>query len=291
MNRKKLTTLALTAGLTLMPTAALAGTGDATALHVEGVITVSDCHAEDGSANCTSLSLLGSEVEGTSQEGEGSNESALGGGEDPSGNDGGEVWLFRSRSEVDGEGNSESSSEAAYVSFAGVIEVSVLRAQANSNGDAESDAVVVGVGGEEIHVLHAQSEAGEGSSAVAVIGGEGIITDEDTGGQFCPADGSPIGRADIICASGSTAGVIDNGELLDGNITGEVVTVNSRDEEGDDAAASPEPSEEDPSAAGAPPADNTPLARTGMSLLGLLIAGIGSTGLGELSRRRGDVDA
>lgn len=260
------------------------GRGSATALEVEGVVTVSDCDASTGQAECTSLGVLGSEVSGTNQEGEGSSESALGCTTDlgiPE--DQLEACAFRSDSNVEGDGSSNSSSEGLYVNVGdGTVEASVLRAQASSNGDAESDGVVISLGGEEVHVLHAESSGGEGSAAVAVIGGEGVLTTEDTGGVLCPADVDPVVVADVVCASGSFAGISEFSGL-DGAAQGGVITVNA----GDDQAGAEAPSPEDPAAPAPDPDDgDDALPFTGMNAMGLLAAGSVALGAGWAVRRR-----
>ncbi len=286
MNRNHLSTLVTATALTLVPATAWAGEGDATALHVDGVVTASDCHAEQGQSNCTGLSVLGSEVSGTNQEGEGESEDSLGSTKDAGvPEDAAEVTLFRNRSTVDGNGDSSSESDGVYVSLGGgAFEARVLHADADSNGDAHSDGVRLSGGGEEIHVLHAESKGGKGSSAVAQLFGTDVISDEDTGGVFCPLDANPILGADLICASGATAGVVDNGTVGDGTVTGEIVTVNSRDPQApnpeaptDGVAPSPNPL----------PAPFPPLARTGADLFALLLAGGLTIAGGEYLRRRG----
>lgn len=283
MNRKHLTTVLAGIGLAVIPSAAFAGEGDATAVRVDGVITISDCHAQDGSSNCTALSVLGQDINGSSQDGEGSSEDALIGGEDPSGS-GSSLWLFRSRSNVDGSGNSQSDSSAVYLNIGGQVEVEVLRANANSNGDAESDGAYINIGGNEAHILHAQSTGGKGSAAAAILGGTGVLESGDDDGLICPLPLAPIAEADVICASGRRAGVVDNISALDGNVTGDVITANSRDA----APATPEVPGVPTNPTGGEPRVDTPppLARTGADGLALLLSGLIAVGAGEALRRR-----
>lgn len=287
MNRKHLISVMAGIGLATAPTAAFAGEGDATALHVEGVITISDCHAEDGQSNCTALSLLGQEIAGSNQEGPGSSGNTGYGGEDPSGNDGGSIYLFGSESNVNDDGSSNSRSSAASINIAGQVQVEVLRAQANSNGDAESDGVYINLAGQEFHILHAQSVGGEGSAAVAIIGGQEILGSGADGGLICPLDLNPLpAETNVVCASGRQAGVLDNTDIGGGVVTGEVVTANSRDGGDDTVTPSPEP---EPAPQPEPPVGETPetpLARTGLDLLALLMAGAASIASGEAMRRR-----
>lgn len=293
MKPRHLSLLVTATALAALPaTAATAqpveGNGSATALDVEGVLTVSDCDASTGQAECTSLAVLGSEVSGTSQEGEGETEEALvctdavGIPAEQL-----EACAFRSSSSVDGDGSSRSDSDGVHLNVGdGTVEASVLRAQASSNGDAESDGVWVSLGGEEIHVLHAESTGGEGSAAVAVVGGEGILTTEQTGGVLCPADVDPVVVADVVCASGSFAGITEF-TALDGTAGGGIVTVNSgSDASGEEEPApSPDPLPDDPEAAPSPGDDSLPF--TGMNAMGLLAAGSLALGTGLAARRRG----
>ncbi|MFT5223683.1 MAG: hypothetical protein ACI867_002007, partial [Glaciecola sp.] len=272
MSRKHLFTALTGLGLAIMPSAAFAGQGDATTVHVEGVITISDSHAENGQAGSTGLSLLGDQYAGSSQEGEGHSEDGYGGGEDGSG----EGWLLRSRSDVDGQGNSSTSAEALYLKLDGVAEVALLRSSANSDGDAESDGAYVnlGDGAFEAHILHAGSAGGEGNAAVAIINGNTVLGSEADGGIICPLALSPAAEADVVCASGARAGVLDNIDAAGGAVTGEVVTANSR-QPGPGAEPAPEsPAPEFPVVAS--PAPQSPLARTGLEGRELLMLGLGA---------------
>lgn len=287
MNRKYLLTALAGFGLAVAPSAAFAGEGDATALHVEGVITISDCHAEDGQANCTALSVLGSEVAGSNQEGEGETGNTGIGGEDPSGSGGGHVFLFGSKSSVDGGGNSQSESAAVDVNVGGVVHVQVLRAQANSNGEAESDGVYLNIGGEEIHILHAHSDGEKGSAAAAILAGNEILGSGEDGGVMCPLPAGPVAEADVICAAGKRAGVVDDASVVDGTVTGEVITANSRNAEDDTLTPSPEP-EPEPAPGPGDEGPEDPLTRTGGDLLELLMLGGLALVTGEALRRRAD---
>jgi len=279
--------------LVTLPSAAMAQDGssaEATALGLEGILVISHSEAQDGSASSTGIEVLGSQVVGSSQEGEGTSQTALIDTADlgvPA--DAIRVAVAPSSSTVNGDGSSESHSDLVVVDLGdGMFRLEVLSADAASDGSAESDGVVLSSTqdptGEGIHVLHAEVAGGEGNTAVAVLGGTGVITDEQTGNAFCALDAVVV-AADVVCVAateggGIGAGVADDVTLA-GTPVGDVVTAGSN-----------------PSGAGAPPEvlpesfDNEPnmppsLPRTGIDALALLIMAAGAVTGGDQLRRRG----
>lgn len=269
MNRRKLSTflaavplaaLALLAG----PVAAVAdehSESGATAVNVADQVVISSTAAsteDDGSADATVVEVGGETVIGSTQEGEGSQSGeAFTTGE----NEQGQLTIAPHESTVtedesyartavaDGQLGDEESDQYATVT--------VLESESRATDDGSSSSTTgarVDLGGQlMLQLLHAQTTSdGDGSSAVAYINDEGILTSEQVDGQ-CEIPADPL--AHLLCLyadayagedglpeGAGDAGVLD-ATLADGNLTAGLFQVTA--DGGDGAAAGEDEGEGD----------------------------------------------
>jgi hypothetical protein len=285
-------------------------TAEATALQVGDLVVIGQTSGKtaegEGQATATAIAIFGETVSGGEQSEAGTNEGELiGTGETPLG----EVSIAPYSATVEEDGSTSSSAALARVVLIDedTVYVRVLgsdsETSAAGSSRGHSDGAQVRLGGDQLdaHVLHAEASSdGESDSAVAVINDNGIITDEQTGGVFCPLDISPLLIADIVCAAadaatGEAGAGVAEGSLGDGalplgaattDVTGGTAADDDADDESDVADDAPPPAGDD-APAPAPADDSGALPTTGLSALGLLGVALGSIGSGAALRRRG----
>lgn len=316
MNRRKLSTflaavplaaLALVAG----PVAAVAdehSESGATAVNVADQVVISSTAAsteDDGSADATVVEVGGETVIGSTQEGEGSQSGeAFTTGE----NDQGELTIAPHESTVtedesyartavaDGRLGDEESDQYATVT--------VLESESHATDDGSSSSTTgarIDLGGQlMLELLHAETTSdGDGSSAVAYVNDEGILTSEQFEGQ-CEIPADPL--AHLLCLyaeayagedglpeGAGDAGVLD-ATLADGNLTAGLFQASADAGDGtaggeDEQVLSDELAADDEGTAGAP-SGTLPMTGGGLSaaLLGLGMLGAGA-GLQRFRRR------
>jgi hypothetical protein len=297
---------------------------EATALEVPGVITVGKTSGDssgDGDSSATALALGGQTVSGAEQSGSGEQSGELGGtGETPLG----ELSVAPYDTKVDDDGSTSSSASLAKATLIdeNTLTVNVLGSDTSTSPDgahAHSDGARVTAGGDalDLHVLHAEADSnGDSDSAVAVINGNGVITDEQTGGVFCPLDISPLIVTNIVCASAQDSGgavgdVLDGSALADnlqftgvkseaappaeetgGNEGGDNGGNNGGNEGGNNGGADNGGGNEggvegSHAPLPAPAPDEGTLPFTGSPILALFAGALASIGSGEALRRRG----
>ena len=267
-------------------------TAGATALEVGDVVVIGETSGQtsggEGESSATAVEVLDQNVSGGEQSEPGTNEGELvGTGETPLGS--GSVAPYEATVEEDGSTSSSASlaeatlvdEETAYVRVLGTdSQTSPSGASSHSDG-AQVD---LGDGALDAHVLHAASDAeGESDSAVALVNGNGVVTDEQADGVFCPLDLDPLLVADVVCATSAAgaaeADVVD-GAIGDGALPLGAVTT--------DVTAAPDASGVSPDEAptAAPATEDGSLPRTGLSVLALLGIGTASIGSGVALKRR-----
>ena len=273
-------------------------TAEATALQVGDVVVIGQTSGstdgDDGEASATALEVGGQEVSGGEQTEPGTNEGELvGTGETPLGR----VSVAPHEATVEEDGSTSSSASLAEVvlvdeetAYVRVLGSDSQTSPSGSSGHSDGVQANLGDGALDAHVLHALSGSeGDAGSAVAVVNDNGVVTDEQAAGVFCPLDLDPLLTADVVCAAadGSTAQAdVADGSVGDGALPlgASTTTVNA-------APAGPSDSTDvSPDTVAAPDSsdDTGSLPRTGLSVLALLGIGTASIGSGAaLKRRRG----
>lgn len=308
MHRRTQITIATFAVAALAASPAAAQTADdtyseagATALEVDGVVTVSSTEAstqDDGSASATVIAVGDETVVGDSQEGPGEVQGEiLTTGED---NEQGYLTIGGHEATVE-EDRSHARTAVADGNLGGDegVTVTVLESRstaADEGSDAETTGAAIDLGGQlRVEVLHANtSSSGDGGSYVLGINDEQLFSSEQADGQ-CSIDADPL--LQLLCLyaaavegedglTGGTAGVLDV-TGLDGNLTGRAfdATATSGPADGGDGEAPAPAGDDGPAPApdagddGEPAAPAGTLPRTGgglaAGLLGLLAMGAG----------------
>lgn len=312
MNRRKLTTFLAAIPLAAVamlagPTVALAddSESDATAVNVADQVVISSTAAStegDGSAEATSVAVGGETVVGGTQEGEGEQSGEMfstGDHEDGALTIGGWQAMvtgdesYARTALVDGRLGDTGSDQYATVT---VLE-SESHATESDGSNASTTGARIDLGGQlMLELLHAETSSdGSGSSAVAYINDEGILTSEQFEGR-CAIPADPL--ANLLCLyanedSGDTKIPDEAGDAgvahlvaLDGNIIGKLFQASAAPADdtavlADELAPSEDEGDVSPAAAGTLP-------RTGGGITAALL-GLGMLGAGgalERFRRR-----
>lgn len=308
MNRTYLRRLVVTLGAAaLLPAAAGAAlaqdvdssveestsTAEATALEVGDVVVIGQTSGQttgdDGESSATAVGVGGETVSGGEQSEPGTSEGELvGTGETPLGE--ASVAPYEATVEEDGSTSSSASLATVVLVDEDTVYVRLLGSDSQtsptgSSGHADGAQVTLGGSALDAHVLHALSSSqGDAGAAVVVLNDNGVVTDEQADGAFCPLDAEPLVDADVVCAATSDgvaeADVVD-GAALDGNLPLGAATTDVQAAPGGDAGDTGDVAPD-----AAPPADRTDtLPRTGLSVLALLGIATGSIGAGTALKR------
>lgn len=299
-----LAALPVAALVLLAPTAAAADDSEAgaTAVNLVDQVVISETSATtegDGAASAEPLKLGGETVVGGTQEGAGEQSGELAGtGE----NEQGELTVAPWQTTVS-EDESSGSAAVAHgrlgdTSSDQYAEVTVLESHSHATSDgsrASTTGARIDLGGQlMLQLLHAETTSeGDGSSALAIVNGEGIGTSEQFAGQ-CRIPAEPL--VDLLCLyarahSGDTELPEDAGDAgvadivaLDGNITADLFQVTAAPAVGDDTTPEDQPPgapNDDGDVPGDPEVQPRTLPRTGGGAallpwaLGLIGAGAG----------------
>ncbi|HEX9888270.1 MAG TPA: hypothetical protein VGA69_02240, partial [Nitriliruptorales bacterium] len=299
--------------LVVSPVAALAddtsaatpASSGAVAVNVADTVVVSQTstHNGEGGADATVVEVFGETVVGGEQSGTGSASGDL----ISTGDTGaGSATVGGWSADVDGEGRSSAAASVAHVGLGGDGggEVEVLGSRSSAEHDrsrASSYGVRAAGGGHELYLLRSDADT-DGSATTALIDIDGnVIVPNDSVRQVCAA--LPAELLSVACVyaqveqldtngdgvpdgAGATAGVVD-GSLV-GSIVLDLVQAEGVVASGsDDVAGAPRPPASGPVPVVGAPDGPGPLPRTGLGVLGLLVAGLTALGAGDALRRQG----
>jgi hypothetical protein len=209
------TTPSTTTTTTTTHTDAPPASASAVAAKVDGVITVGETSATagngSGTAHADALDLLGSRVSGGDVTNGSQSGNVFATPDNPIGDL--EIAPWSATVTHDG-GGTQSQAEAAlaHAGLLGELQIWLLHSQSQatwtpdaSHGHSQSDAAEVNLADQlDVKVLHAETDSnGQGSSAVLVVNGTGVLTSDQTGNQ-CVVDADPLVKILCLQAAGGT---------------------------------------------------------------------------------------